>query len=99
MTPKATADHRADSVNLITASTHPHDVLIKHGKVNMKNKEKKQSNEDIWMVASDIAKQSRDYLRWHAGKPCNNFNLTQYRKALAEFVSFMESYEQQTEQA
>ena len=65
----------------------------------MKNKEKKQLNEDIWMVASDIAKQSRDYLRWHAGKPCNNFNLTQYRKALAEFVSFMESYEQQTEQA
>ena len=56
----------------------------------MKNKEKKQSNEDIWMVASDIAKQSRDYLRWHAGKPCNNFNLTQYRKALAEFMRAVE---------
>ena len=56
----------------------------------MKNKEKKQSNEDIWMVASDIAKQSRDYLRWHAGKPCNNFNLTQYRKALTEFMRAVE---------
>lgn len=26
--PQAAADHRADSVNLITASTHPHDVYV-----------------------------------------------------------------------
>ena len=30
------ADHRAGSVNLITTSTHPHDVSIEQGRMNMK---------------------------------------------------------------
>ena len=34
--PQTAADHRADSVNLITTSTHPHDVSIERGRMNMK---------------------------------------------------------------
>lgn len=50
--PQTAADHRADSVNLITTLTHPHHVLRKQEKVNMKNKEKKQLNEDVFVSAS-----------------------------------------------
>ena len=60
----------------------------------MNCKDKKQLNQDVLMVASDIAKQTRNYLNWHAGKPSGNFNLSKYRSALAEFVSFMEAHEQ-----
>ena len=34
--PQTAADHRADSVNFITTLTHPHHVLRKQEKVNMK---------------------------------------------------------------
>ena len=33
--PQTAADHRADSVNLITTSTHPHDVSIERRNLNM----------------------------------------------------------------
>ena len=40
--PHTAADHRADSVNLITTSTHPHDVSIERVKMNWVSKTLRQ---------------------------------------------------------